>query len=545
MSCRAIFSLELARTARRERTYWLRTLYVAFLSTVVALAWLAKSTGEASWSHQEHVGHGLFVIFAWVQFVLLNLAAPLSLCGAISEERSRATLPLLLSSPLTNLEIVVGKLFGGLIPVVLLLLAGLPIMFLLMVFGGLSHWEVLIAFGLTILSAVLAGAAALFFSSLTRTVYAAFAWTAAFVGGYIFVPALLPEESGPVLVRPDLGRNIFGAFRTLLASDVLPAPVQLAAPAGVAVAFVLAFQLLTALPLRWRASAVPGGALASAGRRWQLLRLFGSRKGRPPHLPGTGNWVARRDLGPAGRWVWASLRFTFIAGALTAGGAWLCLAQLHMPGADAPADGHRWFLPLLLGILAGMPLLAGVRAVSREWEQNTFPLLLASSLTGREIVTGKLAAVAVRLAPLGLVLLAFAAIFNALGDLPAWSVGVAGAEWLVASIFLLAAGGLAGMLVRQATRSLAAACGLVLGVELALAGVWIAGQTIGLTGPAMHAFLPWWILFGWDALLFGPASQLRGLLSDLTLNLAAHLLCAALALWAAGRWFGRLTGRVE
>jgi len=544
MSSRATLSLELARMARRERTFWLRTVYVAFLSTVVALAWLAKSTGETDWSRQEHVGHALFVIFAWVQFVMLMLAAPISLCGAVSEEKSRRTLPVLLASPLSSLDIVFGKLLGGLIPVGLLLLAGLPIMFLLLVFGGLSPWEVVASFLMTVACATLAGAAALFFSGLVRTAHAAFGLAAVFICAYALLPQIL-DPTGMAAGRVSGWYNCFTAFAAVLSYGHVPEPALLVLPVGVAAAVVLALLFGTALPLRRLAAAAEeGGRRGGLARRRQRLLRIGRRPRGEPVRPETGNPVALRELGRTGEMLAAALRLLVGGGLCLAGAVWFCYPQLHRVGSVGPLPGQRWFLALLESILVGLPLMAGARGFALEWERQTLDLLLASPLTGREIVLGKFAAASARMAPLGVLPLVYTGFFISCRALPTWSMMIAWLEWFVFGAFLLALAVISGLLVRRTARIACAAVGLAFGLDLLLLVVWIPGQILGWVGSSAHAFAAWWLAFGWAELLTAAPKHLVSLWVDLAVSLGAHLLFAGVLLLLASRFFDRLTGRV-
>jgi len=201
MKSLAVFRLELARSGRRDRSHWLRALYISLLATAVALAWVARNPAGMDWTEQEAMGRYLFRIFSWAQFALLNLAAPLTLAGAISEEKSRKTLPVLLSTGLSSLSISIGKLLGGLLPVMLLLLAGMPILFLLLSFGGLSLLELGTVSAFTLACACLGGACALLGSTFVRKTHIAFGWGLALPPFFFLLAELLtqhPERLEPL-----------------------------------------------------------------------------------------------------------------------------------------------------------------------------------------------------------------------------------------------------------------------------------------------------------------------------------------------------------
>jgi hypothetical protein len=83
-------------------------------------------------------------IFGVQHFLLLVLATPVFVAGAISDEKSDGTFTLLLTADLTSWEIVAGKMLGRMAQVGLLALAGLP---MLCFMGGYGHldWLTLLA----------------------------------------------------------------------------------------------------------------------------------------------------------------------------------------------------------------------------------------------------------------------------------------------------------------------------------------------------------------------------------------------------------------
>ena len=65
--------------------------------------------------------------------------------GTIAGEKQRKTLHYLLASELSSAEIVLGKLMARMLMVLVYLVAGVPMLFLLMLFGGVdarrSSWQ--------------------------------------------------------------------------------------------------------------------------------------------------------------------------------------------------------------------------------------------------------------------------------------------------------------------------------------------------------------------------------------------------------------------
>ena len=70
------------------------------------------------------------------QLLLVCFIAPAFTAGAISLEREKLTLDMLVVTPMRPGGLVIGKLFSALAFVILMLLAGIPISALVLMYGG-------------------------------------------------------------------------------------------------------------------------------------------------------------------------------------------------------------------------------------------------------------------------------------------------------------------------------------------------------------------------------------------------------------------------
>jgi ABC-type transport system involved in multi-copper enzyme maturation permease subunit len=143
-----ILGRELCVVARRARTYRHRcSLAIALLLAIglsLALAY-ATSVGPVSVQEMAFYAQYVFAVLASIQVVLTIGLVPALLAGAIAQERERRTLEGLLTTRLSSAEIVLGKLFGGLVQYAGCLLSTLPIMILLSLCGGVDPRLVLLA----------------------------------------------------------------------------------------------------------------------------------------------------------------------------------------------------------------------------------------------------------------------------------------------------------------------------------------------------------------------------------------------------------------
>ena len=103
--------------------------------------------------------------------------APAATAGAISLEREKQTLDMLVATPISSVAIVVGKLLSALVYVLLLIAASIPLTAVVFVFGGVAPDDVLRGYVVLIVTALGLGAFGLFCSSLVKRTQAATAIT--------------------------------------------------------------------------------------------------------------------------------------------------------------------------------------------------------------------------------------------------------------------------------------------------------------------------------------------------------------------------------
>ncbi|MDQ3492390.1 MAG: ABC transporter permease [Chloroflexota bacterium] len=112
------------------------------------------------------IGHALFSGIVVVQTLLILVLAPAFTSGAISMEREKQTLELLITTPLSTLGMVVGKLFSALAYLFLLVVASIPLMSIVFAFGGVGPEDLVRAYLLLFAVAFGVGAVGLFMSAL-------------------------------------------------------------------------------------------------------------------------------------------------------------------------------------------------------------------------------------------------------------------------------------------------------------------------------------------------------------------------------------------
>lgn len=553
-----LLTFELIRTARRGRGFVVRALYLAGLLSalfVLYVIWF-KAPGQAlplfaatdvPLHETQQFGTAIFGVFMAVQMLAVFVLTPLGAAGAIAEERERGTLEFLLATDLTDREVVFGKVLSRAANMALLLVAGLPVLALTQLIGGIDPALVLASFlaaGLAVLSLT---AMAVWDSLSCETPLQGLMRTYRNTGGYLLIttpglalPLPLFNFGNPIAAFGQVfqGLNSGVDLADLLVQAVLGYTVV---HMGLTTAFVVATVLwLRKLGLR-RPSEKPRERVSPAG----------TPRERPPIAGDVLMWKELSDE-PLGRkdprqWISEATICALLGAAPVASHLlWTLLAGNPIDAADVNVVVRLSAVPIMS---AGI-LLAGLTAAgrfSREFERQTLDSLL--TLPDRDTVLAtKWWASIYQVRALGWALLALALVGLLTGGLNLWAVPLVVAACATYAVFFATLGLWLSLLTRSTfqARLLMAVVGVGFGL-----GVWglLIGVNHGLIGSPLlgraltegsGGLVPPWTLW---VLTFRPSSvglTQAGLPPDapvlvgITAGLLLYLLIAGV-LWLAVR----------
>jgi ABC-type transport system involved in multi-copper enzyme maturation permease subunit len=134
-----LFYWEALRGARKANQYLPRLVLPTGLLTMVALYFWGTDITQKTASY---FGEAAFHWYTTLQYIAIALFTPVHVAGTIVEERQRGTLMLLMITHLSPREIVRGKMLGSMTPIFATMLAGIPVLALLQLFGGISFFKV-------------------------------------------------------------------------------------------------------------------------------------------------------------------------------------------------------------------------------------------------------------------------------------------------------------------------------------------------------------------------------------------------------------------
>lgn len=506
-----VFAVELLTIARRARYYAMRVLYGMILLFVFWMTYheFVESRGgrRVGYSLNEMTAFATqtFALFAITQGLAVVAITPALVAGTIAGEKQRKTLHYLLASTLTDSEIVLGKLLSRMLMIFVFLAAGLPMLFLLMFFGGVDPLLILITFGLTVSFAVFLASMSIFFSTIMRQARSAI--TSAYLAmAAIFlapVAARLFAELYPGTGSwvPDIIHNTspiisLGEIGDLFRGGSITTPL---------VRMVLAQAIYSAIFLLYSVRRLRSIAANQSAKPKLILRLDnrGRASWRPVPRPAIGvdpmMWKERytsrtggvvKMLGLLNNLFWAVLIgiFTFDYARSAVTDLW--------SGTDSNLnrDDLLYVIRVVTLFVTGFWLLGtaitAAAAIASEREDDTWLSLIATDLTGREIVRAKMLGSILRFRWMGVMLLIVWIIGMLGGAIHPLSFVIATLELAIFLAFAAALGVRVSLTSSSTSRSLA--------ITLAVFGTMNGGYLLGcLPSPrfqvnaALAGVMPW------------------------------------------------------
>jgi ABC-type transport system involved in multi-copper enzyme maturation permease subunit len=168
---------ELRGRIRGNRALLILVIYLSIIAAVTLLVYAAAASSFSSGIGDPEAGRGIgkaiFITVMTVSLIQVCVITPSLTAGSIAGERERQTYDLLMTTLLSPLQIVLGKLSSALAFALLLIFSSLPIAGISLLFGGVSAAELVIGIVGLVMTAVCYAAVGLFWSAAMRTTLAA------------------------------------------------------------------------------------------------------------------------------------------------------------------------------------------------------------------------------------------------------------------------------------------------------------------------------------------------------------------------------------
>ncbi len=401
--------------SRRQRHLFIRMGYL--LALILVLLWVllvGASGNELSYAELAKAGATSFKWTAYLQVAMICLVAPIFMAGAIAQEANPKTWDILLTTPLSAAQIVLGHLSGRLFFVLALLMSSLPLFAITQYFGGAPSSAIFASYAIAGCAALLVGAIAVTLSvsrlAGRRAVFSFYVCVVTYLAATLAIDLLL--RGAPARVTALTPLNPFLALQAMIspANYTRPPEIELAE--------------MSALGRLWFGSPALTWCLVSAGVSVLLAALsgFGVRRvaalGRSPLAARFGRTGPEGQRTRAPRHVWHNpiawreaaarggalhrmvARWSFVGIGILWG---LGLIVAHHRG-SITADEFRYAMTATIwtqvAVIALVAMNMSGSAVSREREDGTLDLLLITPVTAGAYIWGKLRGLISFLAPL-------------------------------------------------------------------------------------------------------------------------------------------------
>ncbi|MBL8964697.1 MAG: ABC transporter permease subunit [Phycisphaeraceae bacterium] len=403
--------------SRRMKHLYVRSAYLGVLIIVLLWALLIKGGTGTAMSYRDLAAAGAFSFtsIAYLQIGLICILAPVFMASAIAQESNPRTWEVLLTTPLSGVQIVLGNLFGRLFFVIALLFASLPLFALTQYFGGVPGRSIMASYLIAACAALLVGATAIALSvsrlvgkravftfyigvisylavtiALDRWIIASGGGAGAGGIGVTWFTAINPFLALHALLNPSTyARAAVGSQDSMLGRWFLESPVT----AWCVGSSLLSVILMLASTITVRTGGLNSITVEGSGVPW-YRRMFGLGASGAEHRPPRAVWnnpIAWREAAARNSTLGRILlRWAFIAAGALFGLA--MLAKYHF-GTLTTGEFRFAMLATIWGMLVVTALVAmnmAATAISREREDGTLDLLLTTPITPGQYLSGKL-----------------------------------------------------------------------------------------------------------------------------------------------------------
>lgn len=470
-----IFDKELRVSSRRRRNYVLRFIYVTFFAALVTLVWVEAvprgSTSIFLVSRMSRAGQTIVTFIVWFQFIASQVIAIVMLSTAVSDEIYSKTLGLLMTTPISSLQIVLGKLLSKLLQLALLLAITLPLLAIVRVFGGVPWSFLVCGLGVTLTTAIFLGSLSLFYSIFTRRAHTVIIVTVVTAGVlFILVPLLAMLMFHQTVDEQTIIRTVSYVNPYLILAGATDAVMSAGGPrfanwlahCGIALGSSAVLLLLATILVRKVAlRQATGQDVILIGRKKPK-----TRRGRPAQER------LRRVVGPPVFWKerrtpWLG-RFSIVRlifGLLTFGAVVLTYILCERENILGDEEVQMAYVIIFAGLGMLITMVLPATCITSEKESRAWPILLTTTVTNWEILWGKFLGALRRCSTAWLLLFAHVLLFTLLGTIHPLGILQLGILVAWVTIFLCGTG------LYFSTRFKRTTAAVVANVALA-AGLW-------------------------------------------------------------------------
>lgn len=186
-----ILKKEMMVGSRSMKMSWAIMAISAILTAIVVFVLLITNLTSSYNGYSYDSLIVLFPVLGCTECGLLSLMIPVITSASISGEREKQTLDIMLTTPMSPMAIVKGKLMSAMMIVMMYMIASIPVMAIAFILGGLSWWNLLGLFVMLLYLGIYVGSVGIFCSSIVKKSIAATILTIVIGIGIIIGTALI------------------------------------------------------------------------------------------------------------------------------------------------------------------------------------------------------------------------------------------------------------------------------------------------------------------------------------------------------------------
>ncbi|MGB2865075.1 MAG: ABC transporter permease subunit [Sedimentisphaerales bacterium] len=394
-----IFEKELRVSSRRKRNYITRFAYLVFLTGFLSLIWLdavdfTVSSGTHVASRFAQAGKQIIVTLVWFQFYAIQIVAVVMLSTSISDEIYHRTLGVLMSTPITSFQIVIGKLSSKLLQLILLLGVSLPVLAVVRIFGGVPWDYIISSLYMTLTTLIFVGSLSLFFSSFSRKIYVVIIWTLITLGFLFGLPYILMDHIQLIALYHANPYIMLKMNTSIMLDPSLARRIYFSWPIHCGIMLIASAFVLIGCVYRVRRVAIA----QAAGNR--------NLPARPRHLNTTKpanktvatptNSRIRRVKGPPIVWKELKSRISsrekLVVAVIISLEVAMIFAMYLFPviaNTFGDEDTHKIYIWIFMGLWMFSATVFPSTCITSEKESRSWPLLLTTTLNDWQILFGK------------------------------------------------------------------------------------------------------------------------------------------------------------
>lgn len=220
MRLNPVFEKEMKRNSRSGRISWIIFVCNLLLALVAFICYFSES-GQLGYlaPTSYSVPINCYILMTYLLFLLVVLSIPAVAGGSVSQEREKKTLDVLLTTNLNPWRIITGKLEASLGVVFILTVSALPVLSLVVVFGGVGLGGLLLMAGGLLFTGIFIGSIGIFCSVMFRRTTVATVLSYVIVvflvvgtcacTGLAYYASMLQTQSSVYYENADVGSTIY------------------------------------------------------------------------------------------------------------------------------------------------------------------------------------------------------------------------------------------------------------------------------------------------------------------------------------------------